>query len=81
MTIWKFDIIENGKDIKTMYALTEEGGIALKKELDRDGVMYNYGSYATLYNLLTDLPEYNNEYISDKDKLNAVMKAVADMGL
>lgn len=80
MTMFKFEIKGDGR-IKNLYATTEGGAKALKKELDRNGDDYTMASYATLYDLLKDLPEYVDDTYSDGEALDAVLQVVADIGL
>lgn len=83
MKIYKFDYYEkdDSETLKPIYCLTEEGAKQVKEQLDQDGVKYNRYTYGTLYDLIKNMNEWDDDSVSDGEMLDLIMELIGDLGI
>ena len=80
MKLYEFTYEDNGI-LRPHYCLTEDGAKELKKTLDRGGMVYTMASHGTLYDALTNLPEWNDDNFSDGEMLDLIMDIIKGLGV
>ena len=80
MQIYRFEVKEK-ETWKDYYAITEGGAKEFKKMLDKNGEDYTMSSYDSLYTLIENLPEWNDDTYSDGEMIDVIMKVISRIGL